>query len=149
RSGGREADLAQHVARRRDHDEAGAEMVQAANEPPGGRAADEPHTLVGVIGRGRVVKRQERAGQHLHADERQEHAAESEEPAGARRHRLVEEDLADPPHACACIEPLDESPAHNRTSTAASPASTRGSTESSGRGGGPLTTLPDASYTPP
>ena len=59
---------------------------------PGVVLSDEPDAVVGVVRRRRVVERQERAGQQLDAEQREQHAAEREEPAGAGGQRLVEQD---------------------------------------------------------
>jgi hypothetical protein len=89
-----EPDDAQHVQRGYHDDEARAEVVKAANEPSGPRAADEEHAFVRVIGRRRVVQRQEGTGDQLHAEQREQHAAQREEPSGPGRQRVIEQHLA-------------------------------------------------------
>ena len=140
----------QQMKHQEDDEEAGAEVVETAHEPARRRAADEPHAVVRVIGRRRVVEREDGAGQELHRDQREEHAAEREDPAGARRDLFVEQHVTHGAIARPVVDPLDqaicESPAgrHTRTRTLSSAPSTRASITWSGRGGGPSRTSPVA-----
>ena len=138
-----ERDHPQHVRRERDDDEAGTVVMQAAHEPAGAKTIDEPHAVVRVIRRRRVVERQERAGQQLDREEPEQHAAEREEPPGARRQRFVEHHTRRVAIPGAGMHPVDE-PLHSRTSTDVSAGSMRASIVASGRGGGPASTAPSA-----
>ena len=103
---------------------------------------------VRVIGRGGVVKRKKRPGQQLDREQREQNAAQSEEPSGSGRQGLVQHDVDGAAIPGAGVDPLQES-LHSRTSTDESDGSIRASIVASGRGGGPATTAPSAPYTPP
>ena len=122
-------------------------MMEAADEASGRHLlGDEADAVVGVIRRRGVVEREKRAGQDLNREEREEDAAEREEPPGTRRQRFVEHDAPPAAESDPRVEPVEEAP-HSFTRTL--PPRTCAATLSSGRGGGPDTTRPLTSYTPP
>ncbi len=131
-----------------EHDEkARAEMMEPTDEASGRRAADEAHAFVGVVGRGCVVEREERAREQLDRDQAEEHAAECERPSGAGGYLLIEQRMARRAETRPRVEPLQEpgrhaAAHHTRTSTVSSVPSTRASIVVSGRGGGPSSTWP-------
>ena len=139
---------------RNDDEKARAEVMQSADEAARCRAADEADAVVRVVGRRRVVERQEGAGEELNRDERQEHAAEREDPSRAGGNLLVEQHMPRGAETGPRVEPLQQpghatAARHTRTSTVSSVPSTLASIVVSGRGGGPSRTLPLASYMPP
>jgi hypothetical protein len=80
------------VNHRGNHDEAGAEEVETADDAPERQAiGDEPDAVVRVLGRRHVVHRQHDAGNELHAEQQQQDAAGDEPPADPCRQRLVQQ----------------------------------------------------------
>src|SRR5688572_13200418 len=134
----------------KDDQETRAVMVQAADEASRRGADDETDTVVGVVRRRCVVERQERPGEELDAEEREEHAAQGKEPSSAGREFLVEQNVPRRAKPGPRVQPVGQAWApgpwrrrrfHSLTRTAPSSFAIRASRRSSGRGGGPSTTF--------
>ncbi len=103
----------QHVRHRRDHDEAGAEEVQPAQQPAERQLLrDVAHALVRVVGRRHVEHRQHHAGGQLGAEQEQQDAAGDEPPAHAGRQLLVEQVRQARAIARTGVEPVQQGAHH-------------------------------------
>src|SRR5215210_110588 len=100
--------------------------MEPSHDASGQGAGNEPHTVIRVVRRWRVVKRQERASQQLNAEESQQHAAECEEPAGAGWQRLIEQDMPRTAKPGPRLQPVEHA-SHRRTRTLLPAASIRAS----------------------
>ncbi len=141
----------QHVDYGGNDDEAGAEEVQAADDPAEGQLiADVADAVVRVLRRGHVVHREDDAGEELDGKEEEQDAAGDEPPAHTRGEGFVEQVRAAGPEAGAMVQPVEQrtEPPHQSCTSTCSP-STRVASVSSGEGGGPAVTAPVRSKTPP
>ncbi len=131
---------AQQMQHREDHDETGAEKMQ----PPQHAAElelrhDETQALVRVRRHRHVVHRQRDAGDELQRQQKQQHAAEREEPVHVTRNGFVENAPQARAISGAIVEPVAEG---HQSWTKTFELSTRAAISGSGRGGGPETLRP-------
>ena len=151
-----EEEDAEEVRERRRDEEVGRPAVDVADQPAELHLRDdELDALVGFRRARAVVEQQQDAGGHLDGEQEQRHAAQVvPELLRVDRHALLGDEVADAAQVDPLVDPVDGALQHGRTerpqvawrdtTISSSPGSPRRLTAnlSSGRGGGPETTLP-------
>ena len=125
--------------------------MQAPNHAaPGDFSDDVLQTVVGLAGRGRVVKRQQDPGEYLRHEKEEGNAAENLVPAAGRRDVFIKKALDSSLYAGTMFQPVNHFSCHTFSGFCRSPMrslvpSIRTWNRSRGRGAGPLNTFPSMS----